>query len=169
MAKIDKTKENKTREEIFEEIKKLSEKASQVGGLQIPLLPDLPKEDLSEFDLSILNDTADPEKSHRLYYGMRRLMMDNLPRGKENKELRQFIYDEKNLFLNRGNELNDDGVRGSDGRMTFTTFLEIAFQISAEWIKQGANPIGLWQLFYDENEKFGFHSSKEEGKNKTQD
>ena len=164
MAKIDKNKGIKTREEILEEIKKLSEKASQVGGSPIPLLPDLPKKDIGGFDLSILSDTADPEKSHRLYYGMRRLMMDNLPKGKDNKELRQFIYDEKNLFLNRGKELDKDGSRGSDGRMTFTTFLEIAFQISAEWIKQGANPIGLWQLFYDENEKFGFHSSKEEGK-----
>lgn len=165
MAKIDKNKANKTREEIFEEIKQLSEKANQADGLQIPLLPDLPKQGLGGFDLSFLNDTADPEKSHRLYYGMRRLMMDNLPKGKDNKKLRQFVYDEKNLFLNRGKELDKDGIRGSDGRMTFATFLEIAFQISAEWIKQEANPIVLWQMFYDENEKFGFHSSKEDDKN----
>jgi hypothetical protein len=153
-----KEQKGKTREEIFEEIKKLSEKANQAGGQQLPLLPDLPKEDISGFDLSMLNDTADPGKSHRLYYGMRRLMMDNLPTGKENNDLRQFVYKEKNLFLNRGKELDKNGIRGSDGRMTFITFLEIAFQITVEWIKQGANATMLWQMFYDENDKFGFHN-----------
>ena len=39
--------------------------------------------------------------------------MDYLPKGKEFQEVRQIIYDEKNIFLNAGKRKSDnDGIRG---------------------------------------------------------
>ena len=43
----------------------------------------------------------DPEEKYNIYYvGIRKLLMDYLPKGKAYEEMRQIIYDEKNIFLN---------------------------------------------------------------------
>ncbi|MEP6673937.1 MAG: hypothetical protein ABJA78_02235 [Ferruginibacter sp.] len=160
-----KRKTELSREEILDEIKKLTERAKQHTSQQIDLDlgGDLGDEDIDfGFDSSKLKDTANPEESYRLYYGIRRLLMDNLPGGKSNKKLRQLIYDEKNLFLNRGFEIKEDGIRGQDGRMTYIgPFLIDAFNAVVEWIKTGANPYDVFQTFYDMNEIKGYHQPKE--------
>lgn len=154
----------KTQEEIFDEIRDLVNRANETTADQAKLFSEqeLGDEDIDVgFDSSIIKDTADPDRSYKLYYGIRRLLMDYLPKGKSNKELRQKVYDEKNLFLNRGESLNEQGVRGSDGRMTYiSTFLEIAFNTVAKWVSEGANPYDIWQSFYDLNEEKGFHNGK---------
>ena len=153
--------EQKTKEEIFEEIRKLADRANEISGNQLDLFATqkVGDEDIDlGFNSSILNDTANPEKSHKLYYGIRRLLIEYLPRGEENKKFRQRVYDEKNLFLNRGVDRNKNGLRGSDGRMTYlNTFLWPTFNLVIEWIKKGANYYDIWQDFYDLNEKHSFH------------
>ena len=158
--------ENKgTQDQRIEEMKKLVEESKHVSeGKQLPLLfpEELGGEDIG-FDANLLQDTADPEKSYRLYYAIQRILKDNLPSGRKNKKLRQFVYDEKNLFLNQGKGLDERGIRGSDGRMTFiSTFLEPAFNTVGDWVKSGGSAFDLFMAFYGLNEDHGFHEKKEE-------
>ena len=126
---IDKNKKiiQKTKEEVFEEIKKLSEQANQSTSHQKDMFKDLGDDDIdTTFDINILNDTANPEEAYKLYYNIRRVLIDNLPKGKSNKKLREKIYDEKNLFLNRGYDKNEAGIRGMDGRQTYINLMQEA-------------------------------------------
>lgn len=152
----------KTDQEKLDEIRMLSEKANQLNDVeQLSLFPglDLHEEDIT-FDSSILNDTADPERSYKLYYSIRRMMIDNLPKGDENKKLRQYIYDEKNIFLNRGKDIDEKtGLRGSDGKMTYIpNFLEVAFDLTANWVKAGGSPFDLFDSFRKLNIERGYRN-----------
>ena len=162
MANIKKKESERTDEEILAEIKMLSQKAQENRATQLDMLNDLKlgDEDISNsFDKSIFSDTADPDESHRLYYTMRKIMIDNLPKGKNNLKLRRYIYDEKILFLNRGKLKDDFGRRGSDERMAYiNNFLNIAFDIITNWVRNGANPYDLYTSFYNLNEEKGYHS-----------
>ena len=166
MAKKTNKKEQLSEEEILNEIKALSEKAKEISGPQLGLFEgvDLGEEDLdTAFDPSVLNDTADPDKSHRLYYTMRSAMMRNLPKGQQNKKLRQYIYDEKSLFLNRGKEKNEKGIKGSDERQSYIgNFLQVAFDTVNRWISEGANPFDLYMAFHKLNEEKGYHKESVE-------
>ena len=160
----DDSKEDKTKDKIFKEIQELSKRADETSVNQSDLFNQLGDEDIDTgFDASIFKDTADPDRSYKLYYGMQRLLMDNLPKGKSNKKFRQFVYDEKNLFLNRGAHINEiTGIRGSDARMTYiTNFLEVAFNTVADWIKTGESSFDLFQRFWDLNEAKGYHKRTE--------
>lgn len=161
MAKETK-KEKKTPGEILNEIKKLSKRADETSSKQL----DLPigDEDIDVgFDAGIFQDTADPEKSHKLYYGIQRMLKDYLPKGEENKKLRRHVYSEKNLFLNRGKDVDEKtGIRGSDGRMTFIpNFLEVGFNLVSNWIGSGGTSFDIYKSFWDLNEQRGFHKDKE--------
>lgn len=151
-----------TEEEIKEQIKALSKRANELSGQQLNLLSNIEigDEDIdSAFDLSELDQSANPTESHRLYYGMMGMLKNNLPRGLENKKLRQFIYDEKNLFLNRGEHLKEDGRRGSDGRMTYIyDFLTEGFAVVSKWVLDGANPYDIYLKFREMNEERGYHN-----------
>jgi hypothetical protein len=164
MNKEDTNKKHKTQEEIFEEIKRLAAKADESSNQQMDLFEGqkLGDEDIDfSFNSSIINDTADPDRSYKLYYGIRRLLIDYLPKGQEYKELRKQIYDQKNLYLNRGIDINNEGIRGSDGRMSYISgFLETVFDIVAQWITTGANSYDIFITLYDLNQKMGYHKSK---------
>lgn len=164
MAKDINKKEKLSEEEIIAQIKLLSEKAREISGAQTGLFDgfDIGEEDLdTSFNQSILNDTADPDKSHRLYYTMRSAMMRNLPKGNENKKLRKFIYEEKSLFLNRGKDKNHDGIKNSDERMAYIgNFLQVAFDIVNKWVSEGANPFDLYMAFKELNQEKGYDSKK---------
>jgi len=164
MAKAQKQKKSLSKEEILDEIKKLTERAKETSSQQIDLIPaNLGDEDIDlNFDPVLLKDTTNPEESYRLYYGIRRLLMDNLPSGKANKKLRQMIYDEKNLFLNRGIDIKDSGIRGSDGRQTYIEpFLKTAFLTVTNWITNGANPFDIFMTFRNLNEERGYYDNKQ--------
>ena len=154
-------KENKTTEEIMNEIRELSNRANETSSKQLEF--QLGDEDIDPVISSdMFKDTADPEKSHRFYYGIQRLLRDNLPKGDSNKRLREYVYNEKNLFLNRGIEINEQtGTRGSDSRMTYIpNFLEVAFNEVGKWIGDRANPFDIYKAFWDLNEARGYHSEK---------
>ena len=159
-----KQEQSKLQKDIFDEIKKLSEKANELSeSEQISLFPniDLGEEDIT-FDSSLIDDTANPDRSYKLYYGMMRLMIGNLPTGKENKKLRNYIYDEKRLFLNRGKGIDKNtGVRGSDSRMAFIpNFLEVAFDTTVNWVRSGGTSFDLFTAFWDLNESRGYHKEE---------
>lgn len=161
MQEKDEKKIGKTEEEIRAEIKKLADEANATSSLQLNLLSDIniTDEDLDEaFESQILASSANPEESHRLYYGIRNMLMNNLPKGKENKKFRQFVYDEKNLFLNRGEAIKANGLRGSDGRMTYINdFLTEAFSVVSMWVVDGANYYDIFLKFREMNIERGFY------------
>ena len=178
MAKKEKTKIDLTEEERLAEIKMLSEKVKQKVTIQPALFENLnlSDEDLdTTFETEILNTTADPEKSHRLYYTMMMIMRANLPKAnnkkpitieqkQKNKEIKDFnqkIYAEKSLFLNRGKEKNNRGIRGSDERQTYIpNFLTVAYDIVHKWVSEGSDPFGLFFAFYELNKERGYRNKE---------
>lgn len=163
-----KTKETKklSDEDIMKEIKMLAEKSKETSSHQLDLLKDVDMgdEDIdTAFNVDRLDGTADPTLSHTLYYTMRRMMMDNLPKGKKNKKLREYVYNEKSLFLNRGIDKADNGIRGSDERQTYIdNFLKTAFDTVVEWVRTGANAFDLYMAFWKMNEEKSYHDKKED-------
>ena len=155
----------KSREDILAEIRGLSDKADQAAqSRQGELFDDLKlDEEVDGLTTTFLKDVADPDASHRLYFGMRNLMVRNLPKGPENKPLRQHIYDEVNLYLNRGKQKDARGIRGSSGQMTYIpTFLEPAFDLVLRWVGAGANPFELYSAFEAKNTEMGYRSGDED-------
>lgn len=100
----------------------------------------------------------DPAEKYNIYYGgIRKLLLDHLPKGKDYKEMRDIIYDEKNIFLNLGKRKCDGGgVRGSDGRMTFQPVMKDILDIVITWVGGSQNPFDLYREFYMLNEKHGY-------------
>lgn len=153
-----------TNEEILAEIKKLSEKAKEISGHQGSLFEGigLGDDDLDKmFDVSILDDTANPDVSHRLYYTMMMTLRNNLPQGKANEKLRRYVYDEKSLFLNRGKDKNEKGVKNSDERQSYIpSALKVAFDLVYKWVSQGADPFDIYSEFRMLNENMGYRKSE---------
>ncbi|GAB3830470.1 hypothetical protein GCM10028895_46610 [Pontibacter rugosus] len=80
-----------------EEIRRMSEEADRANSHQLDFFGDLPTfedEEVKEF----FGNMQNPSESHRLYYAIRRVLMTYLPQGKENKPLRDMIYEQKNIF-----------------------------------------------------------------------
>jgi hypothetical protein len=96
-----------------------------------------------------------PEEKYNIYYkGVRNVLMQYLPKGREFQEARQIIYDEKNIFLNSGKKKSDNnGIRGSDGRMTFQSKMNEMLDLLLQWVSRSQNPFTLYQWLYDLNEK----------------
>ena len=83
--------------------------------------------------------------------------MDNLPKGAEFEELRKIIYDEKNIFLNLGKrKLDNNGIRKSDGRMTYQPVMNEILDIIIDWAADSRNPFDIYKRFYELNEKNGY-------------
>lgn len=99
-----------------------------------------------------------PEEKYSIYYkGIRKLLMDHLPKGEDYKQMRDIIYDEKNIFLNLGKRKSDNnGVRGSDGRMTFQPVMNEILDVVISWVGGSQNPFDLYKQFYLLNEKHGY-------------
>lgn len=115
-------------------------------------------EEIDELRNLVGKEFENPEEKYNLYYkGIRKLLMDFLPKGKEFKEVREIIYDEKNIFLNLGKRKSDNnGVRGSDGRMTFQPVMNELLDIIIKWVGESQNPFDIYRQFYELNEKYGY-------------
>ncbi|WP_343330565.1 hypothetical protein [Polaribacter staleyi] len=99
-----------------------------------------------------------PEEKYNIYYkGIRNLLIAYLPKGKEFKEVRDIIYDEKNIFLNLGKRKSDNnGIRGGDGRMTFQPVMNEILDIIVTWVAKSQNPFDIYRSFYELNEKHNY-------------
>jgi hypothetical protein len=100
----------------------------------------------------------DPEEKYNIYYkGIQNVLISHLPKGKQHQEARQLIYDEKNIFLNRGLKKSDgNGVRGSDGRMTYQEKMNEMLDLVITWVSESQNPMDLYNMLYNLNEKHGY-------------
>jgi hypothetical protein len=115
-------------------------------------------EEIDELRELIGKEFENPEEKYNIYYkGIRKLLMDYLPKGKEFKEVRDIIYDEKNIFLNAGKRKSDNnGIRKSDGRMTFQPVMNEILDIIIKWVGESQNPFVIYREFYDLNEKHSY-------------
>lgn len=83
--------------------------------------------------------------------------MDYLPKGADFKEVREIIYDEKNVFLNLGKRKSDNnGIRKSDGRMTYQPVMNEILDIVIRWVAESQNPFDIYREFYELNERHGY-------------
>jgi hypothetical protein len=159
MAKEDKNIDKKKRELSKADIERLEilQKANEVKGEQLSI--NLDSEIIVENQaIKLLGQRIDdPVEKFQLYYhGLTKLLKDNLPKGKENEQVRRIVYDEKNVLINRGAKKDEKGIRGSDGRMAYVEDLETAIQIVADWISRKGSPSELFMTFWDKNEELEY-------------
>lgn len=137
----------------------LLQKANEKVGKQLSINSDTGNiEEINELRELIGKEFDNPEEKYRIYYiGIRKLLMDFLPKGKDFKEVRDIIYDEKNIFLNLGKRKSDNnGVRKSDGRMTYQPVMNEILDIVVQWVGESQNPFDIYRAFYELNEKHGY-------------
>ncbi|WP_037325221.1 hypothetical protein [Salinimicrobium terrae] len=156
MADNQKKKERKLSKEDIERLE-LLQKSDEIKGEQLSIDVDSNIILENQAEKLIGQQIDDPVQKFQLYYkGLNKLLKDNLPKGKENEEVRRIIYDEKNILINRGAKKDDKGIRGSDGRMAYLEDLEIAIQIVADWTRKKGSSTDLYMAFWDKNEELGY-------------
>jgi len=159
MANEKKNTDKKKRELSKEDIERLEllQKADEVKGEQLSINLDS-EITIENQAVKLLGQTIDdPVEKFQLYYhGLSKLLKDNLPKGKENEQVRRIVYDEKNILINRGAKKDERGIRGSDGRMAYIEDLEIAIQIVADWISKKGSPSDIFMAFWDKNEELNY-------------
>lgn len=137
----------------------LLQKANEKTGKQLTINSETGNlEEFDELRQLVGKEFENPEEKYQLYYnGIRRLLMDFLPKGKDYKQLRDIIYDEKNVFLNLGKKKSDNkGIRKSDGRMTYQPVMNEILEIIIKWVGESQNPFDLYRSFYELNDKHGY-------------
>ncbi|MHA7129236.1 hypothetical protein [Algoriphagus namhaensis] len=112
-------------------------------------------EEIDELKQLVGRQLESPEEKYNIYYkGIRKLLIDHLPKGEDAKQMREIIYDEKNIFLNLGKRKSDNkGVRGSDGRMTFQPVMNEMLDLVISWVGGSQNPFQLYKELYLLNER----------------
>jgi len=161
-----KDKDLKKKEELTEadlERMELLQRANEKVGKQLTINSEHGNiEEIDELRTLIGKEFENPEEKYNIYYkGIRKLLMDYLPKGKEFKEVRDIIYDEKNIFLNFGKRKSDNnGIRKSDGRMTFQPVMNEILDIIIKWVGESQNPFVIYREFYELNVKHGYGHEK---------
>lgn len=155
-------KQTKTQQELSEadlERLELLQKANEKVGKQLTINTEKGAlEEIDELRQLIGKEFENPEEKYTIYYnGIRKLLMDYLPKGKDFKEVREIIYDEKNIFLNAGKRKSDNnGIRKSDGRMTYQPVMNEILDIIVGWVAESQNPFDIYRKFYELNEKYKY-------------
>ncbi len=142
-----------------QDIERLSilQKSEEIKGEQLSINIDLDVVIENQAEKLLSKKIDDPIQKFQLYYhGLTKLLRDNLPKGKEFKKVRDIIYDEKNILINRGAKKNEKGIRGSDGRMAYIEDIEEAIKIIADWTSRKGSPAELFMAFWDKNAELGY-------------
>ena len=153
-------REKKLKAEMKEkEIEKILSDANSKTGEQLEFgeLGAIKSQDkLKEFALGHIPD--DPEEKYNVYYkGIERLLKKFLPTSNKHKFARDIIREEKNIFLTRGNKLNERGIRGADSRMAYIQDMEFIMNLIIEWARESGNYFDLYSRIRDKNKELGYH------------
>lgn len=154
-----KTTSKKSEEELRKEEEALSiiAKANETKGEQLNVSETgklVTKKELKDYAIGNIDD---PEKKFEIYYkGINKLLRKNLPKGKENKAARDYIYEEKNTYLTRGKRKNKMGIRGADGRMGYITDAEKILQIVMDWVISNDSDVNLFTTLRELNVSMGY-------------
>jgi hypothetical protein len=131
-------------------------KADNVKGEQLVVLPDGLRTE-SELKRFALGSVDNPELKYDFYYkGIMRLLKRFLPKGKENKKARAYIYEEKNTFLTRGRRLDIRGIRGADSRMAYIADIEELLNIIMKWAAAKGTIVELYFSIKELNDSRGY-------------
>jgi hypothetical protein len=145
---------SKSEIERLELLQKADEEASKGLQLKIDMDDEISYE--NEIQEILLKNIDNPEEKYDLYYNaLQRLLISNLPKGKNFKKERQMVYDEKNIFLCRGKKLIN-GKRGMDGRMSKISDLQVILKRTAKWVGNKGNMVDIYQIYWDLNEEYGY-------------
>lgn len=139
-----------------EEIRRMCEEADKNNERQLDFLNELPTFDDEELK-ELLGNIQNPSESYRLFYSIRRILMDYLPKGKENEALRNMVYEQKNIFLTQGKHKDLRGIRGGDGRMALIdSELAVALDKVKKWAVSGAQTFDIFIAFRELNIQRGY-------------
>lgn len=145
--------------DVEKEIEKVAilKKADEIREAGLELAVDGQTELKKEIADMVIEDIDDPEMKYQLYYKVvNRLLKKYLPKGEENKEARDFIYEEKNTFLTRGHRKDDSGIRGADGRMAYAKDINELINVITEWISCKGTAFELYTRLRDLNVSKGY-------------
>lgn len=145
-------------EQKYREKLEILQKAKDIAGRQLAIsVSDGSLKELDELKELINSKMEDPSQKYELYYnGIQSILRKYLPKGDQFDEERQFIYDEKNIFLTRGKAKDKNGRRGADGRMTYNEDLKEMVEVIAKWLMEGQDMVSLYRNLYELNEKHGY-------------
>ena len=109
------------------------------------------------FGAEFAGDQHNQKESYDLNYAIRRLLMQGLPRGEENKDLRQMVYDEKNLLLRDGvDRPAGGGTIGADSRQAKPSLARAAYVKTQAWADRGGSAYDIFLDYYDLNKQMRF-------------
>lgn len=147
--------------DFIRQVKSWSDQAeeSRKEGRQLGLgIPDEDEVSAEEMTAEAVASQQNPNESHRLYYAIQAILRKHLPPGGgENERLRRVVYDEKNLYINRGNAIDENGIRGSDGRMGYIPHLRGALSLVKKWAAEAGSAFDVFLKFWELNEQLGYH------------
>lgn len=152
-------RERDEQERLFQEkLKRMSDEAEADAEAKQTSFDFSEEESEDEpFKPELAGDLQNPKESYDLYYTIRRLLMQGLPAGEKNKKLRQFVYDEKNLYLRQGIHRPDDGsIVGADSRQSRLQFLREAYAATNTWATRGGSANDIFLEYYDLNKRMRF-------------
>lgn len=163
----DKDKENKKESARLERLRQQHERDMEIAS--ILMKADDNKEETLDFGMdgqvALKNEIADlyleqidnPEEKYNLYYNVtNRLLQKHLPKGDEYKEVRDLIYEEKNVFLTRGHRKDASGRRGMDGRMAYVSDIGELIDVVTKWITSKGTSFNLYMALRDLNSSKGY-------------
>ncbi|ASZ13707.1 hypothetical protein KTO58_05680 [Chitinophaga pendula] len=159
MEKNKKTKEEQELSAADIERMEILLKSKQKTGRQLTISAETGDlKEINELRELIGRAFENPDEKYNLYYkGIRKLLIDHLPKGEDYKEMREIIYDEKNIFLNLGKrKCDNNGIRKSDGRMTYQPVMNEILDIVVKWVADSQSPFDIYREFYELNERHGY-------------
>lgn len=112
------------------------------------------KKEIADITLEAIDN---PEEKYELYYKvLNKLLLNNLPKGEDFKQVREYIYEEKNTFLTRGHRIQKDGRRGADGRMSYISDINEIINVISSWIVRRGTLFDLYASLRDLNRSKGY-------------
>ncbi|MFD2823237.1 hypothetical protein ACFS5M_06125 [Lacinutrix iliipiscaria] len=149
-----KDKDLKKNEIDLEEIKKLAAEADKNKNFQLGFETEFEDNILQ---LDIVDDIQNPDKSYKVYYAIEGILRTHLPKGDKYKEVRDFVREEKIIFLTGGMKKDETGKRGADSRQAYiSTHLEVALNALLKWVQEGGNTFDLFMTFRQLNIDRGY-------------
>ncbi|MHA4808037.1 hypothetical protein ACX0G9_08015 [Flavitalea flava] len=144
-------------EEAAAERMRLLAEADEVKGEQLSFTPEGQFVKIREIPVTDTGNVDDPEKKFDIYYrNINRILKRSLPKGKQYKAARDYIYEEKNVILTRGKRKKSDGTRGGDGRMAYIIDAEEVLEMVAKWEKENGKMADLFNTLHSYNISKGY-------------
>ncbi len=139
-------------------LKRLSDDAQEEAEGRQGAFAFSPEEAQDEpFGAEFAGDQHNQKESYDLNYAIRRLLMQGLPRGEENKDLRQMVYDEKNLLLRDGvDRPAGGGTIGADSRQAKPSLARAAYVKTQAWADRAGSAYDIFLEYYDLNKQMRF-------------